>query len=151
MAPLNQAGPGEPDLGMPQLVDPAALQHRLEHGESVADLRSRKAYAADHVRGAVSIACADPFATHLGWAVPWDPPLTLIGAATDDVVGARRQLARIGIDQMAAAVGTPGELAADGATSSYRRATFEDLAAERADRGDEIVVLDVRRPDEWEQ
>jgi glyoxylase-like metal-dependent hydrolase (beta-lactamase superfamily II)/rhodanese-related sulfurtransferase len=151
MAPLNQAGPGEPDLGMPQLVDPAALQHRLEHGEWVVDLRDRKAYAADHVRGTVSIEYADPFATHLGWAVPWDAPLTLIGDSPDDVLGARRQLARIGIDQMAAAVGTTDELAADGTTSSYRRATFEDLAAERAERGDEIVVLDVRRPDEWEQ
>lgn len=151
MAPLNQAGPGEPDLGMPQLVDPAALQHRLEHGEWVVDLRSRKAYAADHVRGTVSIEYADPFATHLGWAVPWDAPLTLIGDSPDDVLGARRQLARIGIDQMAAAVGTTDELAAAGATSSYRRATFQDLAAERAERGDEIVVLDVRRPDEWEQ
>jgi glyoxylase-like metal-dependent hydrolase (beta-lactamase superfamily II)/rhodanese-related sulfurtransferase len=151
MAPLNQAGPADPDLGMPELVDPAALQHRIEHGEWVVDLRSRKAYAADHLRGTVSIELADPFATYLGWTLPWDAPLTLIGDSPDDVLDARRQLARIGIDHMAAAVGEPSELAADGPTASYRRATFEDLAAERAERGDEIVVLDVRRPDEWEQ
>ncbi|HEY1117317.1 MAG TPA: rhodanese-like domain-containing protein, partial [Acidimicrobiales bacterium] len=149
MAPLNQAGPDEPDLGLPELVDPSALQHRLEHGEWVVDLRSRRAYAADHIRGTVSIELADPFATYLGWTVPWDAPLTLIGDSRDDVLDARRQLARIGIDQMAAALGQPGELAADGASASYRRATFEDLAAERAVRGGEIVVLDVRRPDEW--
>jgi hydroxyacylglutathione hydrolase len=151
MGPLNLAGPGEADLGMPQLANPAAIQHSLEHGEWVVDLRSRKAYAADHLRGTVSIEYADPFATHFGWAVPWDAPLTLIGDSPDDVLGARRQLARIGIDQMTAAVGQPDELSADGARSSYRRATFEDLAAERAERYDEIVVLDVRRPDEWEQ
>jgi hydroxyacylglutathione hydrolase len=151
MAPLNQAGPGVADLGLPQLVDPAALQHRLEHGEWVVDLRSRKAYAADHVRGTVSIELADPFATYLGWTVPWDAPLTLVGDSSDDVLDARRQLARIGIDRMAAAVGSPADLTADGVTTSYRRATFEDLAAERAERADEIVVLDVRRPDEWEQ
>jgi hydroxyacylglutathione hydrolase len=151
MAPLNQAGPDEPDLDLPELVDPAALQHRLEHGEWVVDLRSRKAYAADHVRGTVSIELADPFATYLGWTVPWDAPLTLIGDSRDDVLDARRQLARIGIDHMAAAVGAPSVLAADGTTVSYRRATFEDLAAERTERGDEIVVLDVRRPDEWHE
>src|SRR3546814_8643029 len=93
---------------------------------------------------------ADPFATYLGWTVPWDAPLTLIGDSADDVVAARRQLARIGIDHMAAAVGQPVELASGG-TTSYRRATFEDLAAERAERGEEAVVLDVRRPDEWEE
>jgi hydroxyacylglutathione hydrolase len=150
MAPLNQAGPDEPDLELPQPVDPAALQHRLEHGEWVVDLRSRTAYAADHVRGTVSIELADPFATYLGWTVPWDAPLTLIGDSRDDVLDARRQLARIGIDEMAAAVGNPSDLAGD-RTASYRRATFEDLAAERAGRGDEIVVLDVRRPDEWDE
>jgi hydroxyacylglutathione hydrolase len=151
MAPLNQAGPQAADLGLPQLVDRSVLQHRLEHGEWVVDLRSRKAYAADHVRGTVSIELADPFATYLGWTVPWEAPLTLIGDTPDQVLDARRQLARIGIDQMAAAVGAIAELAVDGRTAAYRRATFGDLAAERAERRDEIVVLDVRRPDEWEQ
>ncbi len=150
MAPLNQAGPDEADLGLPPLVDAAGLQHRLEHGDWVVDLRSRTAYAADHVRGTVSIELADPFATHLGWTVPWDAPLTLIGESPDDVLEARRQLARIGIDEMAAAVGEPEALAGD-RTASYRRATFEDLATERRERGDAIVVLDVRRPDEWEE
>ena len=150
MAPLNAAGPDEADLDLPQPVDPAELQHRLEHGGWVVDLRSRQAYAADHVRGTVSIELADPFATHLGWTVPWGAPLTLIGESRDDVLEARRQLARIGIDELGAALGSPGELAGH-RTASYRRATFADLAAERDERGDEIVVLDVRRPDEWEE
>jgi hydroxyacylglutathione hydrolase len=151
MAPLNLDGPDEADLSLPELVDPAALQHRLEHGEWVVDLRSRKAYAADHVRGTVSIELDDPFATYLGWTLPWDAPLTLVGDSPDQVLEARRQLARIGIDRMAAAVGAPSDLAGDGSTASYRRATFQDLARERSSRGDEIVVLDVRRPDEWQQ
>jgi hydroxyacylglutathione hydrolase len=149
MAPLNQAGPDEPDLGMPQLVDAAVLHHRLEHGEWVVDLRSRRAYAADHLRGTVSIELADPFATYLGWTVPWDAPLTLIGDTPEQVLDARRQLARIGIDHLAAAVGRPDQLSVDGTTASYRRASFADLAAERSGRHDGIVVLDVRRPDEW--
>jgi len=150
MAPLNLAGPGDPDLSMPEPVNPAVLQHRLEHGEWVVDLRSRRAYAAGHVPGTVAIELADPFATYLGWTVPWDVPITLIGDAPEQVTEARRQLVRIGIDQLAgAAVGEPSSLTPNGDVASYRRATFAELAAERSERGD-IVVLDVRRPDEWE-
>lgn len=151
MAPLNLAGPGEPDLSMPELVDPAVLQHRLEYGEWVVDLRSRQAFAAGHVPGAVAIELADPFATHLGWTVPWDAPITLIGDEPGQVLEARRQLVRIGIDRLAgAATGDPASLAPGGQVRSYRRATFDELAVERKERND-IVVLDVRRPDEWEQ
>jgi len=150
MAPLNLAGPDEPDLSMPAPVDAAVLQHRLAHGEWVVDLRARRAYAAGHLPGTVSIELADPFATHLGWTVPYDAPLTLVGDDPQQVLDARRQLVRIGIDELAgAAVGPVEELAGDGPVHSYRRATFADLAAERPGR-DEIVVLDVRRPDEWE-
>src|SRR5690606_14369006 len=108
MAPLNLDGPEEPDLSMPKPVNPAVLQHRLEHGEWVVDLRTRQAYAAGHVPGTVAIELADPFATYLGWTVPWDAPITLIGDDPDQVLEARRQLVRIGIDQLAgAAIGEP--------------------------------------------
>src|SRR5690606_2964740 len=113
--------------------------------------RTRQAYAAGHVPGTVAIELADPFATYLGWTVPWGVPVTLVGDAPDQIVEARRQLVRIGIDQLAgAAVGAPATLTPLGAVSSYRRATFADLATERPGR-DDMVVLDVRRPDEWEE
>jgi rhodanese-related sulfurtransferase len=152
MAPRNLDGPADADLSMPEPVDPAILQHRLEHGEWVVDLRTRQAYAAGHVPGTVAIELADPFATYFGWTVPWEVPVTLVGDSPDAVLDARRQLVRIGIDQLAgAAVGEPSTLTPSGATSSYRRATFAELAAERRARDGEIVVLDVRRPDEWEE
>ncbi|WP_116995815.1 MBL fold metallo-hydrolase [Desertimonas flava] len=151
MGPLNLAGPGEADLSMPQPVDPHVLQHRLEHGDWVVDLRSRRAYAAGHVPGTVSIELADPFATYLGWTVPWGAPLTLIGDTAEQVSDARRQLVRIGIDQLdGAAVGEPHHLTPDGTVTTYRRATFAELAAERSHRPHDIVVLDVRRADEWD-
>jgi glyoxylase-like metal-dependent hydrolase (beta-lactamase superfamily II)/rhodanese-related sulfurtransferase len=149
MAPLNLDGPGEPDLSMPEPVDPAVLQHRLEHGEWVIDLRTRQAYAAGHVPGTVAIELADPFATYLGWTVPWGAPITLIGDVPGQILDARRQLVRIGIDQLAgAAVGEPAALTPTGEVAGYRRATFAELASERHD---DIVVLDVRRTDEWDE
>jgi len=152
MASRNLAGPEDAELSMPEAVDAAVLLHRLEHGEWVVDLRARAAYAAGHLRGTVSIELADPFATYVGWTVPWDAPITLVGDSADDVLLARRQLVRIGIDHLAgAAVGPPDAVAPDAPVASYRRADFAALAAERAARGDEIVVLDVRRTDEWDE
>lgn len=151
MAPLNLAGPGEPDLSPPEPVDAAVLEHRLAHGEWVVDLRARRAFAAGHVPGTVSIELADPFATHLGWTVPWGAPITLVGDEPEQVADAQRQLVRIGIDELAgAAVGRITTLSPGGEVRSYRRATFAELASERAERGADIVVLDVRRRDEWE-
>ncbi len=152
MSPLNLAGPDQPDLSPPEPVDAAVLQHRLEHGEWVVDLRTRRAFATGHVPGTVSIELADPFATHLGWTVPWGAPITLIGDAPELVSDAQRQLVRIGIDELAgSAIGEPEALAPDGEVKSYRRATFAELATERAENAAEIVVLDVRRLDEWEK
>jgi hydroxyacylglutathione hydrolase len=151
MAPLNAAGPPAADLDPPERVDPSTLRARIDAGEWVVDLRSRRAFAAGHLPGSICIELADPFATYLGWTIPWGVPLTLIGDDPEQVVEARRQLVRIGIDELAgAAVGDPTSLSADGEVRSYRSASFADLATERG-RGDGVVVLDVRRPDEWEQ
>ena len=67
------------------------------------DLRDRVAYAADHLAGSIGIALGTQFATYLGWLMPWDSPVTLIGDTPKQVAAAQRQLVRIGIDQLAGA------------------------------------------------
>ena len=71
------------------------------------DLRSRTAFAAGHLRGALNFELGDNFATYLGWLIPWGMPLTLIGSAAADVAAAQRELVRIGIDKLAAAAAGP--------------------------------------------
>jgi hydroxyacylglutathione hydrolase len=147
MGPANAKGPGKPDLSAPEVVDPQELRRRLDAGEWVVDLRARKAFARTHVRGTVSIEIGEPFATYFGWTVPWQAPVTLIGDAAEEVSEAQRQLARIGIDHVAGAATGSVDTLSDGQTASYRVASFEDLAKVVDDAG--VVVLDVRRPDEW--
>jgi hydroxyacylglutathione hydrolase len=148
MGPANAAGPSEPDRTPPETVDPTELRRRIDAGEWVVDLRNRVAFARDHVTGTISIELADPFATYLGWTMPWGQPLTVIGTDPGQVEEAQRQLCRIGIDHLAGqAVGEPSTLDT-GHTSSYQTATFADLADVWGDDG--VVVLDVRRPDEWQ-
>jgi hydroxyacylglutathione hydrolase len=149
MGGLNAAGPAEPDMSAPEEVDAAVVRERIDAGEWVVDLRQRRAFARMHVAGTVSIELGDPFATYFGWTLPWQAPVTLIGDSAQQVAEARRQLVRIGVDELAgAAVGDVEDLAS-GKVSAYEVRKFADLAD--AYGRDGLVVLDVRRPDEWSE
>ena len=148
MAPINRAGPAPVDLSPPEPVDPAEIRRRIHAGEWVVDLRSRTAFARGHLAGTVNLEVGDSFATYLGWTLRWGTPVTLVGDTTEQVAEAQRQMVRIGIDRPAGgAEGGIDTWASRGDVRSYRTATFADLADARAD--DAIVVLDVRRDDEW--
>lgn len=148
MAPINRAGPAPVDLSPPALVDPVEIRRRIHAGEWVVDLRSRTAFARGHLAGTVNLEVGDSFATYLGWTLRWGTPVTLVGDTGDQVAEAQRQMVRIGIDRPAGrAEGGIDTWAAGGDVRSYRTATFAELADARAD--DAVVVLDVRRDDEW--
>ncbi|UKA62040.1 rhodanese-like domain-containing protein [Arthrobacter sp. FW306-04-A] len=148
MSPLNSHGPGPAVLDIPESVEPAELERRLEDGEWVVDLRNRVAFAASHLRGSVAFeyGTGSSFTSYLGWVLPWNQPLTLLGAH-DDVEKAIRDLARIGIDSPDAAVGgDPKELAPGISLVSYPRTDWTGMVRARTP-GD--TVLDVRRTEEF--
>ncbi len=147
MGPRNREGAGPVDLSLPALVDGDELRQRIAAGEWVVDLRTRSAHAAGHLRGTIGVPLELSFATTVGWIVPLDAPITLLGASSEDVTAAQRQLVRIGIDRPAAAgVGDHRQWTApDEQLASFRRASFADLTP--ASLGDGVVV-DVRRVDE---
>ena len=116
------------------------------------DLRERHAFAARHLAGTLGFELSDPLTTHLGWLLPWGSPLSLIGASDADLAAARRALARIGIDTIAACgLSTPAEASGDPwdglRTSSYPMTGFSDLKKSIGGAGE--VVVDVRLPGEW--
>jgi hydroxyacylglutathione hydrolase len=150
MGPMNRRGPQAPAPSRPARADAAELRRRIDSGEWIVDLRERRAFARAHIAGTISIELGDPFSTYLGWTIPWGVPLTVIGDHPEQVTEAQLQLTRIGIDQIAAAATGPTEaLASDGKISSYRVTDFGGLAAEWDRPG--TVILDVRRPDEWQR
>jgi len=147
MGPANRGGPAAPDLSAPHGADAVDLRRRIEAGEWVVDLRQRTAFARSHLTGSISVELGDPFATYLAWTIPWGTPLTLVGDTPEQVAAAQLQLARVGIDHLAAAAaGATSDLAGD-QLSSYGVCDFPALAA--AWGRDGLIVLDVRRPDEW--
>jgi hydroxyacylglutathione hydrolase len=147
MGPANMAGPAAPDMTPPRVADAGELSRRIEAGEWVVDLRSRTAFAAGHLVGALNFELGTSLATYLGWLIPWSMPLTLIGDTPAAVAMAQRDLCRIGIDRIeSAAWGPPSVWAGDQRLEQFPTADFATLAG-RADRAS-LVVLDVRRSGE---
>jgi hydroxyacylglutathione hydrolase len=113
----------------------------------VVDLRARTAFAAGHLAGSLGFELSDNFVTYLGWLYCYGSPLTLIGESPDQIAEARRELVRIGIDELAgAAVGDIATLAAGQPLRSYPVTDFAGLAKAR-EQGP-VQVLDARRNDE---
>ncbi|QTJ65238.1 MBL fold metallo-hydrolase [Rhodococcus sp. ZPP] len=148
MGVINTEGPTPVDLSLPAPVDPDELRRRIEDGEWVVDLRERTAFAAGHLGGTLGFELSDSFVTYLGWLYSWGAPLTLIGENEDQVTDARRELVRIGIDDLTgAAIGEIHTLAAGTELRSYRVADFPSLS--EALREKDTTVLDVRQRNEY--
>ncbi|WP_069884234.1 MBL fold metallo-hydrolase [Streptomyces luteocolor] len=149
MGPANAAGPAPIDLTPPERADAEQIARRLAAGEWVVDLRSRVAYAEGHVAGSFNFEGEGKLATHLAWLIPWGKPVTLLADTPERIADAQRELARVGIDRpAAAATGNPAAWIREGeALASFPRAAFADLARVR-ERGERVVVLDVRRDSE---
>ncbi|WP_433038174.1 MBL fold metallo-hydrolase [Actinomycetospora sp. CA-053990] len=150
MGPTNAAGPAPVDLSAPEPVGPVELRARLEAGigagQWVVDLRERTAFAAGHLPGSLSFELAEPFVTYLGWLLPEDAELTLVGETPEQIADARRELARIGIDRLAgAATGPIDTLASDATLASYRVSDFSGLLARDPAT---VTVVDARTENE---
>lgn len=148
MGVINTQGPDPVDLSLPQPVDPRELRRRIDAGEWVVDLRNRTAFAAGHLGGTLGFELSDSFVTYLGWLYSWGSPLTLIGDDQSQIADARRELARIGVDNLTgSAVDDIRSLTGDEPLRSYRVADFADLA--EALRTHDVAVLDVRQTGEF--
>ncbi|TQL24789.1 rhodanese-like domain-containing protein [Streptomyces sp. SLBN-134] len=149
MGPANAAGPAPVDLTPPGRADAEEIAARLAAGEWVVDLRSRMAFAEGHVAGSFNFEGEGKLATYLAWLIPWGKPVTLLADTPEQITDAQRELVRVGIDRpAAAATGDPAGWVRRGEQLvSFPRARFADLVQVR-ERGDEVVVLDVRRDSE---
>ena len=148
MAPRNKVGPQPIDLSPAIEADPGELARRIHVGEWVVDLRSRTAFAADHVTGTVNVEVGGSFITYLAWILPWGTPVTLVGDTAEEVEEAQRQMVRVGIERPAGqAVGGVDAFGEGLDRGAYEVTDLEVLAKRLAD-GDDLHVLDVRRHDE---
>ena len=150
MAPANQEGPAAIDLSLPDVADPAELRRRIDAGEWVVDLRSRRVFAAGHLRGALSFEGEGNAVTYLAWLIPWGTPVTLLASTEDEITAMQRELVRVGIDRPAAhGTGTPTDWVQHPQDiSSYDVADFGEIAHQLS-HGAQPILLDARRHQEW--
>jgi hydroxyacylglutathione hydrolase len=151
MRAVNRRGPrvfGE--LPRPEPLTASDVQARHRSGEAVVDMRSVRDYARGHIPGVYHVELRPAFASWVGWVVPFGTPVILVSDTTEVHEYAVRQLIRIGYDDL------PGYL--EGGMAAWERAglaverstvlTMRDVR-QRLERGEPLVVVDVRQAHEW--
>ena len=151
MRAINRRGPRLLNR-VPRLarLAPQEVQVRQRRGEAVVDMRSIHDYARGHIPGVYHVELRPAFASWVGWVVPFGSPVILVSDTPLVHEYAVRQLIRIGYDEL------PGYL--DGSMDAWQRAglpveqasrlTMRELRG-RLERGEPLVVLDVRQAHEW--
>jgi hydroxyacylglutathione hydrolase len=148
MGALNRSGPEAFTATAPTALDLDEVLGALREGAWVLDLRNRRAYATSHLDGTVNAENRNDLPTYVGWVVPFDAELVLLGDEPRDIVEAQRMLARIGYDRLRGVAETTGlDWAGHARERSLRIGGFGDL--EEQDPAGR-VVLDVRDGWEWD-
>jgi hydroxyacylglutathione hydrolase len=152
MKRINRDGPAIlGDASAPRGLPASRLADVLASGALVVDTRPAATFAAGHVPGTLNIPLDQSFVTWAGWLVPYDAPFYLViddGATSPDV--ARRDLASIGLDQLAGYFGADALDAwvAAGHSSetvpSLTPAELRDLTRRKP-----VAIVDVRGQVEW--
>jgi hydroxyacylglutathione hydrolase len=150
-AEINRTGP-EPleRLAAPSAMRPRTVMESMNQGGILLDTRSSAEFGAGHLPGAFNIGLAGQFASWCGTLLGPGTPLILLAEDEARIREARTRLARVGLEKVA------GYL--DGGVAAWMQAGFtvhkteqigvDELNA-RLSEPDPPMVLDVRRPVEW--
>ena len=153
MGPTNREGPRVlGTLPTPPPFSPLEVQERLRMGMPLVDGRRRETFAREHIPGSLNIELDGSFGTYTGWTLPFNVPLMILIEDEDGRREAVVQLIRIGYERVEGYV--------DGGIQAWKAAAlpvnqFEEIDLEtfykRWSRHEPLVVLDVRRSDEWRE
>lgn len=150
---INREG-APPLTDLPELpaFSPQEVRRRQGEGAVVLDTRPSAQFGAGHVPGSLHIALSGQYASWAGTLVGLEKPIVLVTEDAKRIEESRLRLARVGIER---AVGYLGEgiLAWERAglpLGQVPQISVLDLYAQLCDQPDEVQVIDVRRPAEWE-
>jgi glyoxylase-like metal-dependent hydrolase (beta-lactamase superfamily II)/rhodanese-related sulfurtransferase len=150
-AEINRAGATAlADVPRPRALSPLEVVDLRNDGRLVLDVRAAAEFGAGHVPGALNVGLGGQFAI---WAANLIEPMRkiIVVADSDEGVGeAVTRLARVGLETVEGYLrgGMEAWRAAGLETSSVTQISVGDLRR-RIDAGDELQVLDVRRPAEY--
>jgi hydroxyacylglutathione hydrolase len=135
---------------VPVRMEPHDLGNRLADGAILVDTRDPRAFGAGHVAGSLNVWIDAPqFAERVSWFVPPDTTLVLLAETERVVARAVEALAHAGRGDVAGyALGT-GAVRTSGLPVGTLPNVSVDQLAQRLEREHQLVVLDVREPEEW--
>ena len=149
---INRTGP-QPlaQLGPLAMLSPFEVLERQRACATILDTREPERFGTAHVPGAVNIGLDGQYASWAATVIGLDTEIVLVAEDEERLEESRRRLTRVGIERVTG--GLAGGIAAwerDGLpTQSLPQVTVEQLAQWLV-QDDQLQVLDVRRPLEWE-
>lgn len=150
MAPLNRQGAKSPILGeFPMVEEKELLSLLVEKEPWIVDIRERTIYAEKHLYNTVNIEMGNSFLTYVGWIIPWEKELVLIGESEKQIIRAQKELARIGRERIRASTSSAINTVDPKYRLSYPIVDFKKV--KNVYENQEITILDVRQQDEWQQ
>jgi hydroxyacylglutathione hydrolase len=137
-----------------QPLDAARFQEAMRRPNAlVLDTREIEAFGGAHIEGALNIALRQEFPIWSGWMLRPDPQILLVLADEGDLDRAQRHLLRIGIENVAGFLrqGMRGWIEAGLPFQRLPQMSVHELRERVVDGRNGLQLLDVRRPDEWQQ
>ncbi|HVI08917.1 MAG TPA: MBL fold metallo-hydrolase [Candidatus Binatia bacterium] len=150
-AELNRQGAAAlSELPELRAISAGELSRELADGANALDVRPADAFATGHVPGSVNIPLSGQFATWAGIVLGLSARPILIGDTVDQLSEARMRLARVGIEDVCGYLqdGIKAWTRAGFSLSRLEQISVQELNLRR--RTNDIRVLDVRRPPEFQ-
>ncbi|GIW96306.1 MAG: MBL fold hydrolase [Pirellulaceae bacterium] len=153
MKKINREGPAVlgPELPGSRRWSPKEIYERTCSNCLVLDVRSKEAFAAAHIPGAINIPFGPQLPTWAGWVLPYDQPIQLVVDNPAQVSEVVTHLLRVGFDDIQGYL--LGGLEA-WETSGFPIASLDTLSVHELHRAlqrerNRVTVLDVRTEKEW--
>jgi hydroxyacylglutathione hydrolase len=148
---VNRRGPRL--LGEVPVLEPLssrAVEEALANGVAVIDIRTPSEFAGGHIPNSYGIPLVSPLITWGGWVVPFGSPMILVADHPIRREEAKRQLIRIGYDDLRGYLdgGIAAWQAAGLPTDRTRLIGVNELHA-WVQRNDAPLIVDVRSDAEW--
>jgi len=130
---------------------PHELVEARDGGALVLDVRSNVEYGEGHVPGSVNVGLSGQFASWCGSLIDAERALVLVGAGAEQVAEARTRLARVGMENVVGALaGGVAAWESEGRELGFTEQIEVHELARRLEADSGLVLLDVRKPGEWE-
>ncbi len=152
MKKLNSEGPRVLGLELPggRRFSAKEVNDRVCEDCLIVDVRSKEAFAAAHVPGAVNIPLGPNLPTWAGWVLPYDRPTLIVLDDPSDMPEVVTHLVRVGFDDVQGYMEDGMESWETGGYPLSRLETISVDELARRLRSDPPFVLDVRTEREWE-